>query len=132
MPNGWRINRSASAASSRRATDSALPEGSTARQFPASCSASTSSGRTRRNGRSCDRSTPTVTSKWTWIVTVKTKPISKEPVPCACHGVGPSSVASIRTEKRAWEPLRTASFAVKSATKWKGLLWIRTSKLMNP
>ncbi len=63
------------------------------------------------------RTSPAVTSKLTVMVTVKTKPISKEAAPLACQGVGPSSDMRSRTLKSVREPVRTASMAEISAMK---------------
>ncbi len=69
------------------------------------------SGRTAIGGSDVLRSSPNVTSKLTEIVIVKMKPISNEPLPCACQGVGPSSVSSRRIENSVLDPERTAIIA---------------------
>ena len=56
------------------------------------------------------RACPNVTSKSAEMVTVTMKPISNEPRPFACQGVGPSSSRSRRIEKSVDPPERTATW----------------------
>jgi hypothetical protein len=71
-------------------------------------------------------------SKDTLIVMVKTKPISKDAVPWACHGSGPSSVSSSLIENSVSLPLRTASIAAASDVKWNGISVTTASTLRKP